>query len=99
MRERNVHLLLGASGLHHLANRLFQLVLAERDGERADHRDGDHGHPGQRLLRSREGLEIVREHLAVVGQRPQLVLAGLDRLGIVLPRPASQFHDAELMLQ
>src|SRR6266516_3928269 len=99
VRERNVDVLLGASDLHHLSDRLLELVFTDRDRKRADHRDGDHGHPGQRLLRFREGFEVVREHLAVVGQRPQLVLAGLDRLGIVLPRPASQFHDAELMLQ
>src|SRR6266516_4166276 len=51
VRERNIDVLPGASDLAHLSDRLLELVFADRDRKRTDHRDGDHGHTGQRVLR------------------------------------------------
>ena len=87
--ERHVDPVGVAAGLDEAPERLLELVLAELELERPDHGDRDHGDPGERLLRIGKRGQVVREDLTVLGQRAQLVLPCLDRLGIVLSRPAA----------
>src|SRR6185503_16130488 len=95
VRERHVDRVLVAPVLDDLAVGLPQLVAAELELERADHGDRDHGRAGQHLLGPRERLEVDRGHLAVeLGQ----LLAGLDRLVVVLPRPPAHLHLSNLKL-
>ena len=95
VRERHEDRVLRAAGLDELAVRLAQLVLAELELERADHRDRDHGRAGQHLLRAREGLEVDPGHLAV---EPERLLPRPDRVGVVLPGPLPHVHGSELKL-
>ena len=48
--------------------RLLELILAELEIVWSDHGNGDDGDAGQRLLGAHERRQIVREHLAVLGQ-------------------------------
>src|SRR5207248_9720251 len=57
----NEDLLARAAGLADASERLFELVLAELDLERADHRHGNHSGAGQHLLRVHERREVDRK--------------------------------------
>src|SRR5262249_12439716 len=99
VRERHVDVLRRAPHLDEPAERLLELVLAERDRERPDDRDGDDGDAGQRLLRLRPRLQLLPEHLAVVVGAAEAALPGADRVGIVPARPRAPLHEAHRMPQ
>ena len=89
MRERNEHLGGGAAGLGDAAEGLFELVFAELDLQGTDDRHRNDRGAGQHLLRSDERREIDLRHAVA---ESQCFLAGVDRFGVVLPRPALHLH-------
>ncbi len=91
MGERYEQLLHRAPRLAQRPGRLLELVLAELDGKRADHRHRYQRRARQRLLRGCPRLQVVREGLgADIGANS--VLPNPDRVGIVLTGPAAQVH-------
>jgi hypothetical protein len=92
VRERDVDLVGGAAGFDEVAFGLGQLVVAERDRQRPDHRGRDHRDARQRLLRFYPRRQVLLEDLGIdppVERR----LARLDRVRIVLAGPFAKLHE------
>jgi hypothetical protein len=71
---------------------LLQLVLAELELDGADDRDGDDRDSGDRLGCLGERRQVVVGDNAVEAEQ---LLAGADRLGVVLARPAAAGRGAQ----
>ena len=93
MGERDEDVLLAAAALLHAPVGLGELVLAERDPQRPDHRHRRDRDAGERLLRAGERRQVVRRHLAV---EPERLLARADRVRVVPAGPLPRLHNAEL---
>ena len=94
MRERNVDLVARAAPLDERAVRLGQLVLAERDRDRPDHRRRNHRDAGERLLGLDPGSQILLEDLGI-DPAVECSLARFDRVRVVFARPFPEFHERD----
>src|SRR5207247_8565750 len=94
--ERNEDLILLATRFRDPAEGLFELVFAELDLERAHDGYRDDRRTGQHLLGIHERRKVDSRH--AVAQSKHL-LARLDRLPVVLARPAPQLHGTKLTAQ
>ncbi len=94
VRQGDVDLVAGTPPLGDPPERLLELVVAEVDVQRADDRHRDDRGSGQHLVRVLEGCEVDRRDLAV---QPQRLLAGADRVRVVLARPPLHVHRGSLV--
>src|SRR4029079_1523859 len=90
--ERHVDGVSAPPALDEPALGLFELVVAELELDRADNRDGDDRDSGDRLGCLHEGREIVLGDDAI---EVQGLLAGANRLRVVLARPAAAARGAQ----
>jgi hypothetical protein len=91
--ERDEDLVPPSPDLADPAERLFELVLAQVELERPDHRDRKHGSARQHLLRVDEGRQVDASHTVAQAER---LLPRFDRFRVVLARPALEVQDHHL---
>jgi hypothetical protein len=89
MCEWNEDPILFAARFGHPSKGLFELVLTELDLQRAHDGHRDDSRAGQHLLSVDERREVDSRHAVAESKR---LLPGLDRPGVILPRPTPQLH-------